>query len=99
MALKRKLSNKVEYVLKLFISGASPNSVKAIDNLKKILEEHLQYKYTLEVIDIYQDASLAQKEQIIALPLLIKKQPLPERKLIGDMSNTAKVLLGLGISI
>jgi len=93
-----KLSNKVEYVLKLFISGASPNSVKAIDNLKKILEEHIQYKYTLEVIDVYQDASLAQKEQIIALPLLIKKQPLPERKLIGDMSDTAKVLLGLGIS-
>jgi circadian clock protein KaiB len=97
MAIK-KLSHKVEYVLKLFISGASPNSVKALDNLKKILEEHIQYKYTLEVIDVYQDASLAQKEQIIALPLLIKKQPLPERKLIGDMSDTAKVLLGLGIS-
>lgn len=97
MAVK-KLSNKVQYVLKLFISGASPNSVKAIDNLKKILEQYIQHKYTLEIIDVYQDASLAQKEQIIALPLLIKKQPLPERKLIGDMSDTAKVLLGLGIA-
>ena len=94
---EEKLSNKAEYVLKLFISGASPNSVKAIDNLKKILEKHVQFKYTLEIIDVYQDASLAQKEQIIALPLLIKKRPLPERKLIGDMSDTAKVLLGLGI--
>lgn len=79
-------------ILKLFISGASPNSVRAINNIQKILEEHLKDRYTLSVIDIYQEKNIAQQEQIIALPLLIRKFPLPERRLIGDMSNTTKVL-------
>jgi circadian clock protein KaiB len=87
-----------EFVLKLFISGASPNSVKAINNLKEICEKYIKVKYNLEIIDLYQDRSLAEKEQIIALPLLIKKLPLPERKLIGDMSDTKKVLEGLGVN-
>jgi circadian clock protein KaiB len=87
----------LEYKLKLFVSGASPNSVRAIHNLRAICDEHLSKQYTLEIIDVYQDTSLAQLEQIVALPLLIRKFPLPERKLIGDMSNTQKVLTGLGI--
>lgn len=87
----------MEYVLKLFISGASPNSAKAINNLKQICEKFMNARYSLDIIDMYQDRSLAAKEQIIALPLLIKKFPLPERKLIGDMSDTHKVLAGLGL--
>jgi len=86
-----------EYILKLFISGASPNSVRAINNIQKILDEHLRDRYSLSIIDIYQEKLVAQQEQIIALPLLIKKSPLPERRLVGDMSETAKVLSGLGI--
>ena len=85
------------YVLRLFVTGASPNSVRAIANLKEICETHLKGKYSLEVIDIYQQSIIAEIEQIIALPLLIKKYPLPERRLIGDMSDTKKVLHGLGL--
>lgn len=85
------------YVLRLFITGATPNSVRAVANIKQICEEHLKGKYSLEVIDVYQQQSLAEKEQLIALPLLIRKQPLPERRLIGDMSDTEKVLKGLGV--
>ena len=87
------------YKLKLFVTGASPNSIRAISNLKRICEQHIQKRYTLEIIDIYQDAALAEKEQLIALPLLIKKSPAPERRLIGDMSDETKVLRGLGIRL
>jgi len=86
-----------EYDLKLFVSGASPNSVRAINNIQRILETHLSGKYSLQVIDIYQEKPLAEKEQIVALPMLIKKHPLPERRLIGDMSNEERVMEGLGI--
>jgi circadian clock protein KaiB len=86
-----------EYVLRLFITGASPNSARAITNLKEICETHIKEKYSLEIIDVYQQHTLAESEQIIALPLLIKKSPLPERRMIGDMSNTTKVLSGLGL--
>ena len=86
-----------EYQLKLFVSGASPNSIRAINNLKVICDSYLKEKYTLEIIDVHQDASLAQREQMVALPLLIKKSPAPERRLVGDLSNTQKVLNGLGI--
>lgn len=89
--------DKSTYVLKLFISGATPNSSRAITNLQKILQERLAGRYTLSIIDVRQETHIAQQEQIIALPLLIKKNPLPERRLIGDMSNTEKVLDGLGI--
>lgn len=94
---ENKGSNKTEFHLKLFVSGASPNSVKAIYNLKEICEKYIKGDYNLEIIDIHQDAALAAREQIIALPLLIRKFPLPERKLIGDMSDVNKVLIGLGI--
>jgi len=85
------------YRLRLFVTGASPNSTRAIANLRNICEEHLTKKYELEIIDIYQQPLRAQDEQIIALPLLIKKAPGTERRLIGDMSNKERVLRGLGL--
>jgi len=86
------------YILKLFVTGASTNSVRAISNIKQICEEHLRDKYSLEIIDVYQQKKIAESEQLIALPLLIKSFPLPERRLIGDMSDTERVLKGLGLS-
>ncbi len=84
-----------QYQLKLFITGASPNSVKAVANIKLICEQYIKGNYTLEIIDMYQQPLLAQQEQIIALPLLIKLSPQPSRRLVGDMSDTKKVLKGL----
>lgn len=86
------------YTLRLFITGASPNSLRAISNIRKICDHYINEKYSLEIIDIYQDTALAETEQLIALPLLVKKRPLPERRLIGDMSDKEKVLRGLGIT-
>lgn len=92
-------AKKSEYVLKLFISGASPNSLKAINNLKEILEANIKGRYDLQIIDVYKEHSIAIKEQVVALPMLIKQFPLPERRLIGDMSETRKVISSLGIDI
>ena len=89
--------NKEIFFLKLFVTGASPNSIRAITNIKNICELNLKDNYDLEIIDVYQQPLMAESEQIVALPLLIKKYPLPERRLIGDLSDTAKVLKGLGI--
>jgi circadian clock protein KaiB len=83
------------FILKLFVAGQSPKSVLAIANLKRICEENLRGHYELEVIDLYQQPQLARGEQIIALPTLIRKLPVPLRRIIGDMSNTARVLTGL----
>ena len=89
--------NDHDYVLRLFITGATPNSLRAIENIKHICELHLKGKYSLEIFDVYQQQKMAETEQIIALPMLIKKKPLPERRLIGDLSDTEKVLKGLGL--
>lgn len=86
-----------EYILCLFVTGATPNSVRAITNIKEICEEHLRGNYSLEIIDIYQQGHIAKKEQIVALPMLLKKHPLPEKRLIGDLSDTTKVLNALGL--
>jgi circadian clock protein KaiB len=86
-----------DYVLCLYVAGMTPNSVRAISNLKKICEEHLAGQYDLNVVDVYRRPTLAKGEQIIAAPTLIKKLPLPMRKLIGDMSDGKKVLIGLDI--
>jgi len=88
-----------EYVLRLFITGATPNSLRAVANIKKLCEEYLQGRYSLEIIDVYQQADIAETEQLIALPLLIKKRPLPERRLIGDLSQFDKVAKGLGLTV
>jgi circadian clock protein KaiB len=87
------------YVLRLFITGATPNSVRAVANLRNVCESYLKGRYSLEIIDVYQQTEIAEKEQLVALPLLIKKLPLPERRMIGDLSNTEKVLKGLGLYI
>jgi circadian clock protein KaiB len=86
------------FVLDLYIAGASSNSIRAIANLREICEKYLKDRYTLRVIDVHQEKSLALREQLVALPMLIKSRPSPERRLIGDMSDTERVLKGLGIS-
>ena len=85
------------YILRLYVAGTSPQSVRAIANVKKICEEHLQGRYELQVIDLYQQPQLAQGEQILAAPTLIKKLPLPLRRIIGDMSSAERVLVGLDL--
>jgi len=92
----KKFKNET-YLLKLYITGMTPQSLLAIDNLKVICEEHLKGRYNLEVIDLYKNPSLAKGEQIIAAPTLIKKLPLPLRRIIGNMSNTERVLVGLDL--
>jgi circadian clock protein KaiB len=86
-----------EYVLRLYITGMTPRSQRAIANIKGICEEHLKNRYTLEIIDIFQNPSLAEGEQIIAAPTLIKRLPLPLRHVVGDLSNQDRVLLGLDL--
>lgn len=85
------------YILRLYVAGHTPKSAEAITNIKKICEENLKGRYVLNVIDLYQQPRLAQGEQIIAVPTLIKKLPLPLRRIIGDMSNTERVLVGLDL--
>ena len=92
----RKAPSKL-YILKLYVAGQSPKSVNAIANMKKLCEANLQGRYVLDVIDLYQQPQLAQGEQIIAVPTLIRKLPSPLRRIIGDMSNTERVLVGLDI--
>lgn len=86
-----------KYILRLYVTGMTPKSIKAIENIRKICEENLQGRYELEVIDVYQQPEYAKKEQIIAAPTLIKKLPLPLRKFIGDMSDKDKILIGLNL--
>ncbi|MBN1340633.1 MAG: circadian clock KaiB family protein [Bacteroidales bacterium] len=86
-----------KYILRLYITGSTSRSILAITNLKKICEEYLEGRYELKVIDLYQQPDLAKGEQIIAAPTLIKKIPLPFRRIIGDMSDKEKVLLGLDL--
>jgi len=86
-----------KYVLRLYIAGVSLRSSKAIENIKKVCEEYLKGRYELEVIDIYQHPVLAEGEQVIAVPTLIKKLPPPLRKFIGDLTDTEKILVGLDL--
>jgi circadian clock protein KaiB len=85
------------YVLRLYVTGSTPRSTRAISNVRRICEEHLRNRYDLEVIDIYQQPALAKGDQIIAAPTLVKQLPAPLRKLIGDMSDRDRVLLGLDL--
>jgi circadian clock protein KaiB len=85
------------YVLRLYVTGSTSHSNRAISNIRKICEEHLEGRYDLEVVDISQHPSLAEGEQIIAAPTLIKKLPLPLRRFIGDMSQTDRILIGLDL--
>jgi circadian clock protein KaiB len=86
-----------KYVLRLYVAGTTPRSLLAITNIKKICEEYLRGRYDLEVVDVYQQPTLAKGEQIIAAPTLIKKLPLPLRKFIGDMADQERILVGLDL--
>src|SRR5438094_96482 len=90
-------SRQAKYILRLYISGSSLKSALAVENMKLVCEQHLNGRYDLEVIDIYQQAHLARDEQIVAVPTLIKQLPPPLRKLVGDMSDLKKVLFGLDL--
>jgi circadian clock protein KaiB len=85
------------YVLRLYVAGMTPRSTRAIENIRKICREHLEGRYDLQVIDIYQQPTLAGGEQIIAAPTLVKKLPVPLRRFIGDMSQTERILVGLDV--
>lgn len=106
--MKKKVTKKVQqltskgidpekYILKLYITGTTPQSQRALGNIKKVCEDYLQGRYELQVIDIYQNPSLAKDEQIIAAPTLVKKLPSPLRRFIGDLSDISKILLGLDL--
>lgn len=96
-ALKSTIEH--HYILRLYIAGMTPRSRSAIENIRKICKEHCKGGYDLEVIDIYQQPERAREAQVIAAPTLIKKLPLPLRKLIGDMSDEERVLVGLDIRV
>lgn len=83
--------------LRLYVAGQTPKSLTAFSNLKHICEEHLAGKYRIEVIDLVKDPTLARGDQILALPTLVRKLPEPMRKIIGDLSNTERVLVGLDL--
>jgi circadian clock protein KaiB len=88
-----------QYVLRLYVTGMTPRSTRAIENVRSICEEHLHGRYELEVIDIYQQPVLAKGEQIVAAPTLIKKLPAPLRRIIGDLSDRERVLIGLDLRL
>lgn len=85
------------YILRLYITGMTSRSARTIENLRLFCEKHLAGRYELQVIDVYQQPELASREQIVAVPTLIKQLPLPLRRLIGDMSDEERVLIGLDI--
>jgi circadian clock protein KaiB len=96
-SVEAKVNYNPLYVLRLYVTGATRRSCRAIGNLNEICKEFLKGRYDLEVIDVYQKPVLAKDEQIIAAPTLIKKLPLPMRRIIGDLSNREAVLLGLDL--
>ncbi|MEO5656672.1 MAG: circadian clock KaiB family protein [Nitrospiria bacterium] len=86
-----------DFVLRLYVTGTTPQSTRAIANLKRVCDRHLRGRYHLTVIDIYQQPHLATNEQIIATPTLLKQLPLPVRRLIGDMTDEERLLIGLDL--
>jgi len=87
------------YKLRLYVAGQTPKSLLALANLKQICEEHLQGHYEIEVIDLVENPQLAQGDQILALPTLVRRLPEPIKKIIGDLSNTERVLVGLDLRV
>jgi len=91
------MTNQDGYNLRLYVAGQTPKSIAAIANLKKICEKHLPGRYEIEVVDLIKDPALAQRHQIVAIPTLIRQLPEPLKRIIGDLSNVEKVLVGLDI--
>ncbi len=94
---KASTDDSDRYVLRLYVAGQTPKSLTAFSNLKKICEEHLAGRYRIEVIDLLENPKLASGDQILAIPTLVQKLPVPVRKIIGDLSNTERVLIGLDL--
>jgi circadian clock protein KaiB len=94
---KKMVKQKPEWQLLLYIAGQTPKSIKALDNIRKYAEEYLKDKYSIEIIDLLLNPQLAEGDQILAVPTLVRKVPEPIRKIIGDLSNEEKVLVGLNI--
>jgi circadian clock protein KaiB len=92
-----KNTGEEKWMLRLYVAGQTPKSITAFANLKKICKEHLQGNYQIEVIDLLVNPTLAKNDQILALPTLVRKLPEPMKKIIGDLSNTERVLVGLDI--
>jgi circadian clock protein KaiB len=92
-----KKSEPAEYQLRLYIAGHSPNARAALENLNQICEEHLQGRYKIEVIDLLENPKLAAGDQILAIPTLVRRLPPPMKKIIGDLSNKERVIVGLDI--
>jgi circadian clock protein KaiB len=92
-----KAAGTNQYVLRLYVTGTTVRSARAIANVRKICEQHLKGRYRLEVIDLYQQPHLAESEQIIAAPTLVKELPSPVRRVLGDMSKSERVLVVLGL--
>ncbi|GAB3638221.1 circadian clock protein KaiB [Hymenobacter arcticus] len=86
------------YEFYLYVTGATPNSTRAVRNIKEVCEQHLAGQYTLRIIDMYQHPELAQEAQIVAAPTLVRRRPLPQRRLVGDLSNGAALLTLLGLN-
>jgi circadian clock protein KaiB len=87
------------YLLRLYVAGQTPKCMTAFVNLKKICEEHLAGKYQIEVVDLLENPTLASGDQILAIPTLVRRLPQPVRKIIGDLSNTERVLIGLDLKL
>lgn len=98
MAIKKTAKKEEMWILKLYIAGQTPRSIKALENLKKICEEAIPGQYKIELIDLTANPQLAATDQILAVPTVVRKLPVPIRKLIGDLSNKEKVLVGLNIT-
>jgi circadian clock protein KaiB len=100
--MKKKLKDKsiieAKLVLKLYVSGMSSKSMTAIENIKLLCDEHLKGRFELEIIDIYKNPKLASEQHIVFSPSLLKKLPLPQKTLVGTLSDTKKVLKSLGIT-
>lgn len=94
---KSSTTEKDKWVLRLYVAGQSPKALVAFANLKKICEEQLKGKYSIEVIDLLINPKLGNEDQILALPTLVRKLPVPVRKIIGDLSDTERVLVGLNL--
>jgi circadian clock protein KaiB len=94
---KRSADGDARWDLRLYIAGETERSRAAIENLKRICEEYIDAEYSIEVIDLVKNPSLARGDQIVALPTLVRKIPVPMRKIIGDLSNTERVLVGLDL--
>ena len=94
---RRKAGKTAEWQLRLYVAGQTPKSIAAFDNLKRLCEEHLAGRYEIEVIDLLVNPTLAAGDQILAVPTLVRKLPSPMRKIVGDLSNQDRVLVGLDL--